>query len=801
VRTGTLFSVTTSISAAMPALARPAGHLACAFMCAAPLAGRLRGEALRVGRRAPRQTRSSLRVTRRSAVCVTARAAAVHVPAGHAPEDASALSILLENRNRRRYVFFTGKGGTGKTSTSAAVAVKMADEGITTLVISTDPAHSLGDALRMDLSDGKLHRVSPELDLYAIESDTSEAVAEFRKLVAGLRVDGTTEGDDGVSSSPKSSSKWKGVARKLGLDEFGDVLDTIPPGADELIALVRVLNLVENQSQGINFMRIIVDCAPSGHTLRLLAFPDFLDKFLTKALALRKKLDIAGSMMGNVAKMFVGNDLKVDVNMALETAAERVEQYRARMNDLADLFRDPSRAEFVVVAIPTVMAVEESKRLCGALLDDGIWVRHLVANQVLPAADAGVQERYLQRLRNGQAREIAFATEALGDEYGLTVSPVFLFDIEVRGVYALRALAMSAFADNRVESYGGLFNPAYSPLGVEVDDGGGSSQFVFVGGKGGVGKTSMSAAMGISLADRGMKTLVISTDPAHSLGDSLDVSLAGGKPIPILGTNENLYAMEIDTSKAVTEFRELVQQFASAESKGVGPDFARNLGLAEFADLLDNAPPGIDELVALTQVVDLVRHGDFKRVVIDTAPTGHCLRLLSFPDFLNTFLGKLIRLKQRLDSTLDAMRNVFGKKSAADAVDSAADRIERFRRSMVMLRDLILDAERTQFVMVTIPTGLAMAESERLVKQLVKDGVTVRNLIVNQVIADDSASTFVRRILHGQDDCLKLLEESCAAKDIEVTRLPYFDTEVRGLPALRALGMVAFRGEPVESTV
>jgi anion-transporting ArsA/GET3 family ATPase len=85
----------------------------------------------------------------------------------------------------------------------------------------------------------------------------------------------------------------------------------------------------------------------------------------------------------------------------------------------------------------------------------------------------------------------------------------------------------------------------------------------------------------------------------------------------------------------------------------------------------------------------------------------------------------------------------LGKKKAADAVDSAAQRNERFRTSMIMLRDLILDGERTQFVMVTISTGLAMAESERLLKQLVKGGISVRNLIVNQVIADDSAAAFV----------------------------------------------------------
>jgi anion-transporting ArsA/GET3 family ATPase len=93
----------------------------------------------------------------------------------------------------------------------------------------------------------------------------------------------------------------------------------------------------------------------------------------------------------------------------------------------------------------------------------------------------------------------------------------------------------------------------------------------------------------------------------------------------------------------------------------------------------------------------------------DTAPTGHCLRLLRFPEFLDGFFGKLIAFKKRLDATLGSLRNVFGRAGTADAIDAATEKLGEYRKSMIMLRELILNGDKTQFVCVTVPTGLAMA--------------------------------------------------------------------------------------------
>ncbi|PXF40631.1 ATPase ASNA1-like [Gracilariopsis chorda] len=131
--------------------------------------------------------------------------------------------------------------------------------------------------------------------------------------------------------------------------------------------------------------------------------------------------------------------------------------------------------------------------------------------------------------------------------------------------------------------------------------------------------------------------------------------------------------MEIDTEGAIKDFVMLANDFVTKGRRGAGVDIARKLGLEEFAAHLDNAPPGIDELVALTQVMELVKFGDFDRVDVDTAVTGHTLRLLSFPEFLDTLLGKVIRLKNRLDSVIDKLRSVIRRKDGKpDAVDKAA---------------------------------------------------------------------------------------------------------------------------------
>lgn len=268
-------------------------------------------------------------------------------------------------------------------------------------------------------------------------------------------------------------------------------------------------------------------------------------------------------------------------------------------------------------------------------------------------------------------------------------------------------------------------------------------QTIFVGGKGGVGKTTISAALAVQLAMQDLKVLVVSTDPAHSLGDALDEDLRRGigKPVTLTDplTAGRLDASEVNAEAALKEFRESLASFdidRLASSLGISPDLLESLGLREFSGLLNNPPPGLDELVALANVMD-DSTDEYDVVVVDTAPTGHTLRLLALPEFLDGLLGKLIKLRMKLSgltSTLQAFLGNSGAQERANTIDNAMDRLETFRTKISKLQTKLKDHSMTSFLVVTIPTKLAVQESKRLVNELTGQGIAVNNVVVNQCV-------------------------------------------------------------------
>ncbi|PSQ57274.1 hypothetical protein BRD18_07640 [Halobacteriales archaeon SW_7_71_33] len=190
-----------------------------------------------------------------------------------------------------------------------------------------------------------------------------------------------------------------------------------------------------------------------------------------------------------------------------------------------------------------------------------------------------------------------------------------------------------------------------------------SPEYVLYGGKGGVGKTTMAAATGLAGAAQGTRTLVVSTDPAHSLSDVYDVEVPS-EPTR-LRDDVPLYGVEIDPDEAMDEAETAV--FSGEES----PLGGLAEGLGEEADPLAGGMPGADEAAAVQQLLYLLDDERFDRVVVDTAPTGHTLRLLELPDVMDSMVGRLLRLRERLDGMLGGLGGLFGDGDGESAPSDA----------------------------------------------------------------------------------------------------------------------------------
>ncbi|XP_033147858.1 ATPase ARSA1 isoform X2 [Brassica rapa] len=301
-------------------------------------------------------------------------------------------------------------------------------------------------------------------------------------------------------------------------------------------------------------------------------------------------------------------------------------------------------------------------------------------------------------------------------------------------------------------------------------------KYYMLGGKGGVGKTSCAASLAVRFANNGHPTLVVSTDPAHSLSDSFAQDLTGGMLVPVEGPDSPLFALEINPEKAREEFRSASQMNGGTEVKdfmdGMGLGMlVEQLGELKLGELLDTPPPGLDEAIAISK--------------------GHTLRLLSLPDFLDASIGKILKLRQKITSATSAIKSVFGKE---DNQPDAAEKLERLRERMVKVRELFRDTESTEFVIVTIPTVMAVSESSRLSASLKKESVPVKRLVVNQILPPSSSDCkFCSIKRKDQMRALDMIREDSELSGLTLMEAPLVDMEIRGVPALRFLGDIIWK--------
>ncbi|PSP54694.1 ATPase [Halobacteriales archaeon QS_1_67_19] len=282
------------------------------------------------------------------------------------------------------------------------------------------------------------------------------------------------------------------------------------------------------------------------------------------------------------------------------------------------------------------------------------------------------------------------------------------------------------------------------------------SKFVFFGGKGGVGKTTVSCAYGLNCVDDGLETLVVSTDPAHSTSDVFDQRF-GDEPTAVEGY-DGLWAMELDPDEEVQRhMQEIKRTMSDQVSPAVVNEIDRQIELA-------HRTPGAYEAALFDRFIDVMRNAEpYDRVVFDTSPTGGTLRLLSLPDFLESWIERLVAKRERSIDLYEraAIGDREARKTAAEdpIIARLTDRKELFEFAGETLRN---DAT---FFLVLNPEELSIRETRRTIDDLNEYDLGVEGLVVNKIALepdpdeDGTGATYLRQRYRTERDRIERIDE------------------------------------------
>jgi arsenite/tail-anchored protein-transporting ATPase len=469
------------------------------------------------------------------------------------------------------YLFFSGKGGVGKTSMACTTAIRKADEGKRTLIVTTDPASNLSDVFEQAIGH-QITAIAGVSNLWAMEIDSDLATEEY--------VDSALE-----------------PIRLAFPPEMVQVIEEQMSGpcTAEVAAFDRFTDFLELPSQnGNSFDTVIFDTAPTGHTLRLLELPSEWSQ----------SIDAASQGSGQTC---------IGPAAAIQDAKHKYERALTTL-------RDPAQTTFIFVLHPEAIAIKETQRATGELGKLGIHTHRLIVNGIISqdesenqlfAARGEMQARYLQQI------------EA---ELPWPASYMYLLPGEIKGITRLREVARMFF-DGDMDAY----LEVEPGLAIQVSDypmanvkplisPNGHRRTIFFAGKGGVGKTVASCITAVWLARQGYRTLLLTTDPAAHLGDVLGVPV-GDEVTPVEGV-PNLHAVKIDPKAAAEEYKTRILEEARQRGRPEG-------AIQVMQEELES--PCTEEMAAFDQFIDFASQDKWEVIVFDTAPTGHTLRLIELP--------------------------------------------------------------------------------------------------------------------------------------------------------------------------
>ena len=520
-----------------------------------------------------------------------------------------------------KFVFFTGKGGVGKTSLACATAVTLADAGSRVLLVSTDPASNVGQVFDTMIGNEVIPiTVIPGLD--ALEIDPETAAQAYRERILG----------------PVRGSLPEAVLKGME-EQLSGACTTEIAAFDEFTALLTDDTVTKT------YDHIIFDTAPTGHTIRMLQLPGAWSGFLEQG-----KGD--ASCLGPLAGL---------------------EKQHARYAAAVDSLSDAALTRLILVVRPRVTSLSEAARTSRELAAIGIGNQHLAINGLMPEDDRGDA---LAAALIGRDRAALDGMDA-----GLAALPQSRFPLRPEnlvGLQALRRMAAPLELDTAAPRRPDTDLPPLSAL-VDGIEGPGKG-LIMTMGKGGVGKTTIAAAVAVELAARGHEVLLTTTDPAAHLTETL------------AGDTANLTVSRIDPAVETQRYRDHVM-----ETRGASLDAQGRAMLEE-----DLRSPCTEEIAVFQAFSKVIREAGRKFVVMDTAPTGHTLLLL--------------------DATGSYHR---------DVLRHAGEQASHMTTPMMRLQD----PDKTRILIVTLPETTPVLEAARLQDDLKRAGITPWGWVVNASLA------------------------------------------------------------------
>lgn len=308
-------------------------------------------------------------------------------------------------------------------------------------------------------------------------------------------------------------------------------------------------------------------------------------------------------------------------------------------------------------------------------------------------------------------------------------------------------------------------------------------RWIFVGGKGGVGKTTTSCSLAIQMARARKSVLLISTDPAHNLSDAFNQKF--GKDARLVNGFTNLSAMEIDPNGSI---QDLIAAGGDSDGTGSGADAFGSAvgGMGGMMQDLAFSIPGVDEAMSFAEVLKQVKSLDFEVIIFDTAPTGHTLRFLQFPTVMERALEKLSQLSKQFGPMLQTVLGARGGLPNGQNLDDLLGKMESLRETISEVNSQFKNADMTTFVCVCIAEFLSLYETERMIQELGSYEIDTHCIVVNQLLypKKDNPCEQCNARRKMQKKYLDQIEE--LYDEFNVVKMPQLVDEVRGKDKLES---------------